>query len=131
VSDFLDANVVIRYLTDDPPEMAARAAALIEGGTELTITPLILAEVAYVLTRVYRRERSSTVQALIDLILRSNILVHGLQTDLAVEALDMCRPSGRVGFADALLWAEARTTGGTVHTFDERFPERGVPINRP
>jgi len=51
VIELLDANVIIRYLTNDPPEMAERAAALIEGDLQLVIPPLILAEVGFVLTR--------------------------------------------------------------------------------
>lgn len=42
------------------------------------------------------------------------------------------RPSGRVSFADALIWAAARATAEPrVITFDQRFPdvevEREVP----
>jgi predicted nucleic acid-binding protein len=129
--EFLDANLPVRYLTDDPPELAARAAALIESDTALTISFLTLAEVAYVLTKVYGRERGQVVEALIALIQRENLSVYHVDTDLAVEALELCRPSGRVDFADALLWAEARTAGGIVHTFDARFPEEGITVRHP
>jgi predicted nucleic acid-binding protein len=128
---FLDANVLLGYLTDDPPDMAARAEALLEGADELTVSPLILAEVGYVLTRVYKRDRPAVVAALIDLVQRQNIRVYHVSREVAVEALQRCAPSGAVSFADALLWAEARSAGGSVHTFDEAFPQHGVPIVRP
>lgn len=129
--EFLDANVIIRYLTDDPPLQAERAAALIEGPRELTVSPLILAEVGYVLTQVYRRERAVVVPAMIEFVQRENIAVYQMTVEIVVEALEWCRPNRAVSFADALLWAEARTAVGAVHTFDERFPQREVPVLRP
>ena len=38
----LDTSVVVRYLTDDRPEMAARAALLIDSQTSLAITDLVI-----------------------------------------------------------------------------------------
>ena len=38
----------------------------------------------------------------------------------------LCRPSGRVSFADALVWAAARSqTDASVYSLDERFPDEG------
>jgi predicted nucleic acid-binding protein len=131
VNTFLDANVVLRYLTDDPPALAERAAILIDSGTELTISPLILAEVGYVLTKTYQRDREQVVDALVDFVQRDNLQVYHVDTDIAVEALERCRPSNRVSFADTMLWAEARSSGGVVYTFDERFPGEGIQVRRP
>jgi len=56
-----------------------------------------------------------------------NILVSSIDKASAIEALHMCRDSDRVKLADALLWAEARTSGETVvFTFDHRFPTAGI-----
>lgn len=129
--EFLDTNVVLRYLTNDPIEMGERAATLIESDRELTISPMIIAECAFVLSRVYGRSRVDVVQALTDLLLRGNICVYGIETLVAVDALAKCSPTGAVGFPDALLWAEARSAGGVIHTFDEKFPRDGVSIMRP
>ena len=63
-----------------------------------------------------------------DLVLRDNISVSHLDVELVVEALELCSPSNRISFADALLWAEARMTDGTVHTFDQRFPDRDIAL---
>lgn len=128
---FLDANVVLRYLTNDPPALAQRAATLIDGDIDLTISPLILAEVGYVLTKTYRRDREPVVDALIDFVQRENLRVYGLTTDMVVEALERCKFSGRVSFADTLLWAEARSACGVVYTFDERFPVEGIQVKAP
>ena len=47
----LDTSAVVRYLTADPPELAARAAGLIEGESRLLVSELVLTETAYVLTK--------------------------------------------------------------------------------
>ena len=42
---------------------------------------------------------------------------------------NVCRPSGRVSFADALIWAAAHMTPGkVVYSLDERFPADGVEV---
>src|SRR5688500_16762252 len=109
MADFLDSSVLVRYLTADPYEMAVRACELIESDVELTITETALNETVYVVRRVYRVGREDTVDALISLIQRSNIRIHGLDKGLVITALLLCRPSGRVSFGDALIWAVARS----------------------
>ena len=46
---FVDTNFLIRHLTGDPPEMAARATALLAAGEDLLLADLIVAECIYVL----------------------------------------------------------------------------------
>ena len=46
-----------------------------------------------------------------------------------LEALQLCRNSARVSFADALIWAQALHMGAErIYTFDGRFPSRGIEI---
>ncbi|OKY75985.1 MAG: hypothetical protein BM485_06530 [Desulfobulbaceae bacterium DB1] len=60
---FLDANVFIRYLTNDDPAKADRVEKLLEsaaGGKErLLTTELVLAEVVWVLESFYKLENSA------------------------------------------------------------------------
>jgi predicted nucleic-acid-binding protein len=136
--EFLDTNTVVRYLVRDDAGMAKRAAALIESDRSLRISVLILAEIGFVLTRVYRIDREQVVDTLINLLNRENIETHEVEVDLAIQALRLCRPSGRVNYADALLWAVARAaapaSGGNpsrVWSFDERFPADGIELRQP
>jgi len=132
VPAFLDASVLVRYLTDDLPAMAERAQRLIESETELQITETALVETAYVLLRTYRLARADIVDLLIDLLQRQNVSVHQLDKRLVITALLLCRPSGRVSFGDALIWAAARHTGpSTVYSFDRRFPADGLEVRQP
>jgi predicted nucleic acid-binding protein len=127
----LDSSVVVRYLTDDPPEMAARAALLIDSQTSLAITDLVIAESGCVLTTVYGIDRSDVAEALAALMLRSNIECPQLSIPLVVRALQLAGRSGRVSFADALIWARARQAEAPVATFDRRFPTEGLALLEP
>ena len=55
---WLDANVILRFLTKDPPEMAERSARLMaqaeRGEVSLYVSLLVLAEVIWVLMSFYR-----------------------------------------------------------------------------
>lgn len=125
----LDTSVLLRYLTRQPPELALRARELIEGEPELLLSEIALAEAGYVLTTFYRVERASVVDALQSLVRRRNVRLVNLPKPIAFQALALCRPSRRVSFADALLWAQARTLGvSRIFTFDRKFPSDGLEL---
>jgi len=129
VSGLLDTSVIVRYLTGDPPELADRAAHIIDSSIPLYITDVVLVETAYVLISVYQMPRTAVVDILIALLQRTNIRPFALSKATVLEALLLCRPSARVAFADALVWAVARSTDtSTVYTFDKRFPANGVKL---
>ncbi len=126
---FLDTSFVVRYLTNDPPAMAAMAAKIIDSDQPLILSEVILAETAYVLTSVYSIPRASVVDALMSFIQRRNIRLLNLSKPLALEALRLCCDSKRHSFADALLWTEALHAGiPRVYTFDEDFPANGLKL---
>jgi predicted nucleic acid-binding protein len=109
--------------------MAERATQLIEGNDSLTLTETALNETAYVVRRIYGVSREEAIDGLIALLQRDNITVHTLDKALVIAALLLCRPSGRVSFGDAMIWAVARSVPpSTVYSFDQRFPAEGIEI---
>jgi predicted nucleic acid-binding protein len=126
----LDTSFLVRYLIGDPPAQATVAARVIDSELPVGLTLTILAETAHVLRAVYKVGRSAIVDALIAVITRHNIVLVGLDRATAIEALQLCRPSGRVSIADALTWAEARGGAGIVYSFDLRFPAEGIEVRR-
>lgn len=131
MSGFLDTSMVVRYLTGDPPNMAEQAARVIDGEEGLQITDVVLAETAYVLTSVYRITRSEAVDHLVAFLQKQNISTFVLDKGLVLQALLLCKPSGRVSFADAMLWAAARSSETkVVYSLDERFPQDGLEVRR-
>ena len=131
MSPFLDTSVVVRYLVGDPPRLAARAARIIDTDEKLLLSDVVIAETAYVLSTVYSVPRPRVVDSLVDLLQRENVAPFRLDKGAVIQALLLCRPSGRVSFADALVWAAARSgRGEVVYSFDDRFPEDGVTVRR-
>ncbi|MDO8186855.1 PIN domain-containing protein [Conexibacter sp. JD483] len=55
---FLDTNVIVRHLTGDPPEQAARATAVLATAERLLLSDLIVAECVYVLQSFYEVGRA-------------------------------------------------------------------------
>lgn len=117
----LDANVLLRYLINQPEEVAERAAAILESAQEqriaLVVTSLTLSEVVYVLESVYHWERSTIAERLLELI--SVPMLRLLEQDTVVQALSWYRDISVVHFADAYIAAVAMARGhNTVVSFD-------------
>jgi predicted nucleic acid-binding protein len=68
----VDANVILRFLTKDPPEMAKRSARLMAKAerdeVSLYISLLMLAEVIWVLKSFYRYSITAIAHVIISLI---------------------------------------------------------------
>lgn len=128
-SAFLDTSYVVRYLVNDPPDMAEKAAQVIDSEETLLFSEMAILETAYVLTSVYSIPREVVVDSLIDLIQRANLRLPNLPKAGVLEALRLCRNSARVSFTDALIWAQAVAMGAErIYSFDRRFPSQGVTI---
>lgn len=131
MNGFLDTSLVVRYLTGDTPEMAEQAAQIIDWEENLRITDVVLAETAYVLVSVYNVPRDVVADHLVAFVQKQNISPFGLDKGITLEALMLCRPSARVSFADAMVWAAARSAGSkVVYSFDERFPTDGLEVRQ-
>ena len=127
----LDTSFVVRYMMGSPADSARQASEVIDSTEELEISGIALAETAFVLTTVYQVPRGRAADQLIDLVRKENISLTGLTKDLAIQGLLMCRPSGRVSIADALIWAAARSGGSeVVYSFDRRFPDDGLEVRK-
>lgn len=128
----IDTSVLVRYFVQDHPRRGPAAQRLIDGEQEVCLSLVALAETAFVLTRNYGVPREEVVDSLVGLLRKRNVQVLGIDKAVAAAALLMCRPSGRVSYADALINADARANGvWTLYTFDEQFPEEGLVLLEP
>ncbi len=131
MSGFLDTSLIVRYLIGHPPETAADAAEIIDQTNDLQVSDVVLIETAYVLRSRYQVPREEIVDLLAALVRKENISTFALDKALVMQALLLCRPSGRVSFADAMVWAAARSSGAKlVYSFDQRFPKDGIEVRR-
>jgi predicted nucleic acid-binding protein len=116
VTSFVDTNVLVRHLTGDPPELAARATRFLAAADDLLLADLILAEVAYVLESFYEVPRAQVAATLRAVLAFPAIRV--LDADLLQRAVEVYEVH-RLDFADAYLVASAERTGiGVIASFD-------------
>jgi len=131
LSGFLDTSMIVRYLTGDPPELAKMAAEIIDWEEHIQVTDVVLVETAYVLTSVYGISRSVVVDHLLAFLQKKNVWPFAMDKGRVLQALLLCRPSGRVSFADAMVWAAARSAGSkVVYSLDRHFPADGIEVRR-
>lgn len=110
----IDANVMLRYLLNDVPEMAQQAKSVIESGAYTR--PEIIAEVVYVLKGVYHAEKED-IQVYIRQILRE---VRCTETNAVLYAVDLYA-SVALDFVDCLLVAYHVLKNEDVFTFDKKL----------
>ena len=116
MSAFVDTNVLVRHLTGDPPDMAARATAYLATERELLLTDLVVAETVYVLESFYETPRDQVAQAVRSLVAFASILC--VDRALLLRAVEVYE-TDRIDFAEAYLVACAESTGvSKVASFD-------------
>lgn len=110
----LDANVILRYLLNDVPDMSEQARTAILAGA--ATTPEVLAEVVYVLAGVYRARRSMIAQAL-------TMLLDEIEVSHKPALLYALRlyADSRLDFVDCLLAGYHHVEGQSVVTFDKKL----------
>ncbi len=122
---FLDANVFLRYLTQDNPDQSRRAYAFLQkvetGEIVATTTEAVLAEVVYVLSSkaLYNVPRAEIQTRLTVLIGLKGLRLRGKA--MYVRALDIYA-TVNIDFVDALLVAQVeRTAGAVLVSFDGNY----------
>ncbi len=115
--NLVDANVVLRYLLNDVEELADKAAVLLEN-KELFIPTEVIAEIVYVLEKVYQVEREEIQNSLLELFSYNNIQVNDLE--VITEALKFYVKK-KLDFVDAILYAYYKVRKYNVYTFDKKL----------
>jgi len=116
VSAFIDTNILVRHLTGDPPDMAARASRFLALESHLLLTDLVVAETVYVLESFYEAPREQVAGAMRSMIAFDSILC--VDPALLLWTIEVYEVEG-LDFADAYLVACAESTGvGRVASFD-------------
>jgi predicted nucleic acid-binding protein len=120
---FVDANVILRFLTGDPPDLAAQARTLFEavdgGQLALILDEIVVAETVWVLQSFYAYPSDRISQVL------QRLLSHdGLKADRKAGlllALNLFAERD-VDFADALLAVHMAQQGTKdIYSFDHHF----------
>ena len=128
----LDTSALVRYLTDDDPAVAQRVASLIDGPEPVQVSPLVLIETVHVLRgRPYVVPNPDLADTLVELLAHQNVVLSGLDQDLAAAAMRDARDRSPRHLADALIAAAARGAGCRVLvTTDVAFATELVPLEQ-
>ncbi len=125
----LDTNILLRLGDDDDKAQRDRARALVraqgEGGCY--VNEIVLAELAWTLTRFYKLSRDEVARRLALILESSEFVIGGFAE--AQRAVDRFR-AGPADFADYFL-AELNATAGcaTTATFDRDALKSGEPFS--
>ena len=119
----VDANVILRYLTKDPPAMAEAALKIFNearsGKISLSIIPITVAEVVWVLESFYGYSKQQITDTMIQFLLCEGLEVEGL--DLLIGALTLYHEKN-LDFADAVLAITALRKGPKmIYSFDRHL----------
>ncbi len=120
---YVDANVILRFITGDPPEMAAHSAALFRsvenGDTVLLVDEIVIAEVVWVLESFYHYKASDIAPVVREFLLQEGVEAEGKA--IILEALSLYETRS-VDFADALIAAQMHKRGiEHIFSFDAHF----------
>lgn len=115
--NIVDANLILRYLLQDAVQFIEQARDKIENH-HIFIPNEVIAEVVYVLEKVYKVERVNIFDALQNLLTYSNITTH--DKSIFIEALKVYSEI-KIDFVDSLLFAYSKIGGHTVFTFDKKL----------
>lgn len=126
-SAWLDANVILRFMTRDVPALASRARSLFAeaaaGERRLRLATLVVAEVVWTLTSFYELDPNEVSERVRDLVAAEGIEAE--ERDLVLDALRVMKER-EVSFIDAYLAERARALGEAVCSFDRDFDRLGV-----
>jgi len=113
----VDANIVLRYILRDNKELARNAKVIIEN-KEVEIPFEVIAEIVYVLEKVYSVGRNEIYESILLVSGYSNVIV----TDYTVleYALNEYKDA-HIDFVDALLLGYNKIRKKEVHTFDKKL----------
>ena len=124
---FVDTNILIRHLTGDPPDQAARATAFLAAADELLLPDLIVAEVVYVLESFYEVPADDVAR-----LVRSVIAfppIRTLDPALLLRSLEVYE-THRIDFAEAYLVASAEAAGIHDIISYDRSIDRVLSVHR-
>jgi len=116
----LDTNVVVRFLTRDNEEYFLKSVAIFqeieEGKIEAMLMDFIVAEIVYVLHRIYKHNKKEIATTLKKLLLYEHLYTENKL--ITFEALEIYAEKN-IDFADAVLCAKQRLEGFEIISFDK------------
>ena len=115
---FIDTNIIVRYLMKDDENLYKISKNIIETTDNLFVPNEIIAEVIYVLTKIYNINREKTSSTVLDLINRNYFTLNS--KEIIINALEVFS-SKNLDIVDCILCTTSKLTENTVETFDKNL----------
>lgn len=112
-----DANILLRYFLADIQELYERSKEILEH-EEIYLPFEVIAEIVYVLEKVYSAGRKDILETLSGLLKYPNIETVDAEV---LEAALQCYSDTGLDFVDALLWGYRTAKGYAVYSFDKKL----------
>jgi len=116
----VDANIILRYLLNDDEEQAKIAKQELKSG-DVKILTQVVAEVIYVLSKVYKIGRKEITENLFNVFFLDGVRVENEEVVFFAVAE---YGDSNLDFVDELLYAHSRIRGESVKTFDEKLNKK-------
>ncbi len=113
----VDANIILRYILKDNELQFGKACSIMEE-TEVFIAPEVMAEVVYVLLKVYQVPKKELCEILKMLLMYDNVST--LESEVMRKALVLFSQKS-LDFVDCILCAYHQVKGDLIETFDQRL----------
>jgi len=121
VKTLLDTDVIVRHLTQDPPELGQAATRFLSRQTDLVLTDVTAAETVHVLESYYRCSRQTIAVAFWALLAMRNITAEN--EAILLRCLDLYVME-KMDYSEAYLVAYAENRGiAAVASFDKKLDE--------
>jgi len=123
---FVDANIILRYIMNDHAELSPKAKKII--GENVMETPIeVLCEVVFVLARVYKVNRKEIADTLIEFYSNTNcVLPHREAVIRGVEYYG----EKNLDFVDCILAGYCEKEEIVVHTLDNKLEKLLLTIQQ-
>ena len=122
----VDANIILRYLMNDNPDLSPKAKEIIEQNT-IEVPVEVLCEVVYVLSGYYKIDRQNVSVKLKQFFEQIQCTLSN--RDVIMQGLDYFGKNN-LDFVDCLLAGYAKIEKDEIFTFDEKL-EKLILLNKP
>ena len=123
----IDANIILRYLTNDVPSQAKQAEELLkrveEGSEEVFLPDIILADIIWILKGYYKQPREEIREWITAIISLQGLIFS--DKDTALNALDIYLDK-KIDWSDAFAASQMLQREITeIYSFDRHFDKIG------
>jgi len=117
----VDANIILRFLVKDNDSYFERSNALFkkvsEGKVQIYISPLIIAEVIWVLYKIYKINKSDITEKLSNLISNNSVIIK--EKSIVLKSLKDFSDKNNISFPDAYIANTSIDNNMEIYSFDK------------